>query len=650
MKRLLTVLAFIAVIFPATAQENISSLYDPQALFSPLFYPYPETVTRAANGAPNTGYWQNSADYRIHVNLDDITHVISGNVTITYRNNSPHPLDFLWLQLDQNYFRKGGRGQMRLPVGVSSRYGDAESAFSGGYQISSVKLNNEAGKADYIIDDTRMQIRLPDPVKPNGGTISISIDYSFELPAYGADRCGIMETPGGKIFSVAQWYPRMCVFDDLQGWNTRPYLGAGEFYLEYGNFDFSITAPASHIVVAGGTLQNEKEVLTAAQAERLQKARNSDKTVIIRYESEVNQPDSRPAGKKLTWHFKLENARDVSWASSASFMWDAARINLPDGKQALAMSVYPAESSGKESWGRSTEYTKYSIENYSRRWYNYPYPVAVNVAGNIGGMEYPGIVFCGANAKEDQLFSVTDHEFGHTWFPMIIGSNERNYGWMDEGFNTFLNSIALKDFNKGEYKHAALDKQLLMPYLFGEASEKIMLTPDALQEANIGASLYFKPGYGLELLRDHILGESRFDYAFRTYISRWAYKHPSPWDFFRSMENAAGDDLSWFWRGWFMENYLLDQAITDISYETDSTGNRTIVTIANLNRMAMPVILKYVTETGNEGVLNLPVEIWNNTAVFKVRIPANGKLKSVVIDPEKKFPDINYKNNQWKRN
>ena len=647
MKRLLTVLAFIAVIFPATAQENISSLYDPQALFSPLFYPYPETVTRAANGAPNTGYWQNSADYRIHVNLDDITHVISGNVTITYRNNSPHPLDFLWLQLDQNYFRKGGRGQMRLPVGVSSRYGDAASAFSGGYQISSVKLNNEAGKADYIIDDTRMQIRLPDPVKPSGGTISISIDYSFELPAYGADRCGIMETPGGKIFSVAQWYPRMCVFDDLQGWNTRPYLGAGEFYLEYGNFDFSITAPASHIVVAGGTLQNEKEVLTAAQADRLQKARNSDKTVMIRYESEVNQPDSRPAGKTLTWHFKLENARDVSWASSASFMWDAARINLPDGKQALAMSVYPAESSGKESWGRSTEYTKYSIENYSRRWYNYPYPVAVNVAGNIGGMEYPGIVFCGANAKEDQLFSVTDHEFGHTWFPMIVGSNERNYGWMDEGFNTFLNSIALKDFNKGEYKHAAIDKQLLMPYLFGEASEKIMLAPDALQEANIGASLYFKPGYGLELLRDHILGESRFDYAFRTYISRWAYKHPSPWDFFRTMENAAGEDLSWFWRGWFMENYLLDQAITGVTYEENGNGTYAIVNMANLNRMAMPVILKYVTAAGVKGDIKLPVEIWNNTAVFKVRLPVKGKLKSVIIDPDKIFPDINYSNNKW---
>ena len=650
MNRLITALALIAAIFPATAQENIRSLYDPQALFSPIFYPYPETVTRAANGAPNTGYWQNSADYKINVSLNDITHEITGNVTITYRNNSPHPLDFLWLQLDQNYFRKGGRGQMRLPVGVSSRYGDAASAFSGGYQVSSVKLNNNAGSADYIIDDTRMQIRLPDPVKPNGGTISITIDYSFELPAYGADRCGIMKTPGGDIYSVAQWYPRMCVFDDLQGWNTKPYLGAGEFYLEYGNFDFRITAPASHIVVAGAVLQNEQEVLTAAQADRLQKARNSDKTVMIRYESEVNQPDSRPAGKTLTWHFKLNNARDIAWASSASFMWDAARINLPGGKQALAMSVYPAESSGKDSWGRSTEYTKYSIENYSRRWYDYPYPVAVNVAGNIGGMEYPGIVFCGANAKEDQLFSVTDHEFGHTWFPMIVGSNERNYGWMDEGFNTFLNSLALKDFNKGEYKHAAIDKQLLLPYLFGESSEKIMLAPDALQEANIGASLYFKPGYGLELLRDHILGESRFDYAFRTYISRWAYKHPSPWDFFRTMENAAGEDLSWFWRGWFMENYLLDQAITDISYETDSSGNRSIVTIANLNRMAMPVILKYVTETGTEGILNLPVEIWNNTAVFKVMIPANGKLKSVVIDPGKKFPDINYKNNQWKRN
>ena len=644
MKKFISVVLFAYLSLVLQAQETVNSVYDPHTLFSPLFYPYPETITRAANGSPNTGYWQNRADYSINVNLNDVTNEIAGDVTITYKNNSPHTLDFLWLQLDQNLFKKGSKGQSRLPVGGSSRYGDAETAFNGGYNISSVKLDNENNNADFIIDDTRMQVRLHNPLKP-GADVKLKIVYSFVLPAYGADRCGIMETPGGNIFSVAQWYPRMCVFDDLQGWNSLPYLGAGEFYLEYGNFDFRITAPASHIVVAGAELLNEKELLTPMQIKRLDEARTSDKTVMIRYESEVNDYPSAQKGKTLTWHFKLDNARDVSWASSKSFIWDAARINLTGGKQVLAMSVYPAESAGYSAWGRATEYTKKSIENYSKRWLTYPYPVAVNVAGNIGGMEYPGIVFCGANAKEDQLFGVTDHEFGHTWFPMIVGSNERKYGWMDEGFNTFINSIALKDFNNGEYKNTGIAKSLLIPYMFSEESEKILLAPDAMKEANIGTSLYYKPGYALELLRDQVLGEERFDYAFRAYIKRWAYKHPTPWDFFRTMENAAGEELSWFWRGWFIENYMLDQAITSVSY--DINNNNAIVSIANLNQMAMPVILKYVTAAGVKGDIKLPVEIWNNTAVFKVKIPVKGKLKSVTLDPEKLFPDINYTNNKW---
>ncbi len=649
MFRILLLLIGISIITNLTFAQSVTdndSRYDPHALFSPIFYPGLSN-TRAANGEPEKSYWQNKADYQIKVNLDEDKQEISGSVIITYLNNSPYSLSFLWLQLDQNLFDISSRGQARMPVNSRSRYGNSNSIFKGGFNIQSVKLLEDNSKADYLINDTRMQIRLAKAIKPAGDLIKIKIDYSFILPEYGADRCGILKTKNGDIFSVAQWYPRMCVFDDIQGWNSLPYLGPGEFYLEYGDFDFSITAPASHIVVAGGELQNPSEVLTATQLKRMDEAGNSDRIVMIRTEKEVYELSSRPKAKTLTWHFKMQNARDVSWASSKSFIWDAARINLPDGKKALAMSVYPEESKGKKGWGRATEYTKGSIENYSKRWYPYPYPVAVNVASNVGGMEYPGIVFCGSSAQEDQLFGVTDHEFGHTWFPMIVGSNERKYGWMDEGFNTFINSLAKKDFNNGEYDNPEISKELMIPYMFGDESESILNIPDALSESNIGSSLYFKPGYALELLRSYILGPDRFDYAFKTYINRWAFKHPTPWDFFRSMENVSGEDLGWFWRGWFLENYKFDQSITGVEYDNDIPGNGPIVVIANNEQMAMPVILSYETNSGKKGRMSLPVEIWNNTSVFKVRIPVTEKLRSVTIDPDKVFPDINFTNNKW---
>ena len=631
-------------------ENNINSKYNPHALFSPLFYPSGSTITRAATGEPNTAYWQNKADYQIKASLNDNTSEINGSVIITYKNNSPHTLPFLWLQLDQNLFNKESTGQARMPVGSRSRYGDSKSDFNGGYFISSVKLLNDNSNADYIIADTRMQVRLPKALNPGGDIVKIKIDYKFTLPEYGADRCGILKTKNGNIFTVAQWYPRMCVYDDVQGWNTLPYLGPSEFYLEYGDFDVSITVPASHIVVCSGELQNESEVLTTKQIERLANARKSDETVMIRSEDEINDPLSRPNGNTLTWHYKITNARDLSWASSKSFIWDAARINLPAGKTALAMSVYPVESSGHKGWGRATEYTKGSIENYSRRWFVFPYPVATNVASNVGGMEYPGIVFCGWKAEKGGLFGVTDHEFGHTWFPMIVGSNERKYGWMDEGFNTFINSLADDDFNKGEYKNAPTNMALMGPYMFGENSEAIMNTPDAIKEENIGTALYFKPGYALELLRNVILGPDRFDYAFRTYISRWAYKHPTPWDFFRSMENAAGEDLGWFWKSWFLENYKLDQAIISVKYEKDNVANGAVVTIANLEQMAMPVLISYETISGKTGKIKLPVEVWNNTTTWKVKLPTTEELKKVEIDPGKILPDMDFTNNVWKAN
>ncbi len=643
------ILLFIGICAVAQNETPVMSAYDPHVLFSPFFYPVGETNTRAATGEANSGYWQNRADYQIAVTLNEATHEISGTATISYKNNSQHNLPFLWLQLDQNLFNKDSRGQARLPVVGSSRYGDSKSDFNGGYKINSVKLN-DAFAIDYIITDTRMQIRLPKPMSASGDVIKIKLDYSFILPQYGADRCGILKTEKGDIFSVAQWYPRMCVFDDVDGWNTLPYLGPSEFYLEYGDFDFTITAPASHIIVASGELLNPSQVLTPLQLARLEEAKKSDQTVMIRSEKEITDPASRPKAATLSWHYKINNARDVSWASSKAFIWDAAKINLPGGKTSLAMSAYPTESKGEKGWGRATEYTKGSIENYSKRWFVYPYPVATNVASNVGGMEYPGIVFCGYKAQKASLFGVTDHEFGHTWFPMIVGSNERKYGWMDEGFNTFINSLASDDFNKGEYKADPLSMEIMGEYMFNNNSESILTTPDALQEVNIGTALYFKPGYGLTLLRNEILGPVRFDYAFKTYIERWAYKHPTPWDFFRTMDNASGENLSWFWKGWFLENYKLDQSIVSVTYEKNNEANGALVTIANLDQMAMPVNIAYETVSGKKGTLKLPVEIWNNAISRKIKLPTSEKLKTVVLDPDKVLPDQSFSNNTWRSN
>lgn len=640
--KILNFLVAFFVITNAFGQDTETrplSNYNPQALFSPNFYPTAESNTRSADGSPNANYWQNKVDYVINAKFDDATANVSGDVSITYTNNSPHSLNYLWLQLDQNLFNKNSRGQARFMPGQSSRYGDEAANFDGGYKISSVKMA-DATDAKYIIEDTRMQIRLAAPLKPSS-TVSFKITYSFTLPQYGSDRCGILKAKKGDIYAVAQWFPRMCVYDDVLGWNTLPYLGAGEFYCEYGDFEFNITAPASHIVVASGELINEAEVLSKEQQQRLAQARKSDKTVTIQSAEEAEKA-AKATGTR-TWKFRMKNSRDVAWASSKGFVWDAAKINLPDGKACLAQSAYPAESIGNDGWERATEFTKGSVENYSKRWFQFPYPVATNVASNVNGMEYPGIVFCSAGSKGSGLFGVTDHEFGHTWFPMIVGSNERKYGWMDEGFNTFINSLATEDFNKGEFKEDAMSMEFMGGYLTGNAAENIMLMPDAMQEMSIGNAVYFKPGYGLTLLRKRILGEDRFDYAFRQYISNWAFKHPTPWDFFRSIENGAGEDLSWFWKGWFFESYQLDQAISSVT----SGSSGTIVTLLNLQKMAMPVWLSYETLSGKKGLIKLPVEIWSNASLFKIKLPTNETVKRVEIDEDKVFPDKNFQNNVW---
>ena len=369
MKKLLLAAGFwLLCLTVATAQpvDLPRSNYDYHDLFSPLFYTYNGNEFRSAAGEPGPQYWQNKADYKIDARFDDSKSEVSATVLLTYKNNSPQNLSYIWMQLDQNLFNSTSRGQSKMPAVGGSRYGSSKSTFEGGYKIKSVKLVNAQGQesdADFIIDDSRMQVRLANPVSAKGGELRVKIDYSFSIPEHGADRTGILSTKNGNIFAVAQWYPRMCVYDDIRGWNTDPYLGASEFYLEYGDFDVSITAPSSLIVVASGELLNPQDVLTSQQLERYNQAKQSDKTVIIRSKTEVTDASSRPSKPSLTWKYKITSSRDFSWAASKSFIWDAARMNFPSGKKGLAMSVYPIESDGQNAWGRATEYTKSSIEN-----------------------------------------------------------------------------------------------------------------------------------------------------------------------------------------------------------------------------------------------------------------------------------------------
>ena len=450
----------------------------------------------------------------------------------------------------------------------------------------------------------------------------------------------------GWVYEIAQWYPRMEVYDDVTGWNVIPYLGAGEFYLEYGDLDYTITAPANLVVVGSGELLNPAEVYSPIVQQRLAAARNSDKTIMIKDTVDLNNKSFYPAKPSLTWHFYIKNARDASWAASKAFMWDAARINLPSGKKALAQSVYPVEAKGQHAWSRSTEYVKNCIELYSNEWYEYTYPVATNVAGTVGGMEYPGIVFCGSDNQDGSLWEVTNHEFGHNWFPMIVGSNERKYAWMDEGFNTFINKVDTKVFNNGEYWEKA-DEQKAAQGMFTDDADAIMNIPDVIQPDYLGYAAYEKPALALTILREQVLGEKRFDFAFRTYIKRWAFKHPTPWDFFRTMDNAAGEDLSWFWNEWFFTTWKLDQAIKGIDYPDNDPSKGALITIENLEGLALPVTVFVKEENGKTGTINLPAEIWQRGGTWTFQYKSTSKIEYAIIDPDHVLPDINPENNGY---
>jgi Peptidase family M1 domain len=622
----------------AFAQETVTK--NNQSEFDDIMYRRGNEY-RAASGVPGPQYWQNNADYVIEAELDETNNVLKGKLTMTYHNNSPQNLDFIWMYVEQNRFTPDSRGTLTTPIAGNRYSGDTD----GGITITGLSAKTEkSNSTKFFITDTRMQVFFDQPLKSKG-IATVSMNFEFKIPKAGMDRMGQLSTPKGTIYSLAQWYPRAAVYDDVVGWNTEPYLGAGEFYVEYGNFEYKITVPYDHIVVGSGELLNAKEMLTKDQLTRWEQAKNSDKTVYLIAPEEVgNTAVTRPMKSgKATWHFKMTNTRDVAFATSKAFVWDAARINFPSGRKGMAQSVYPAERKDNKAWGRSTEYTKAAIEHYSKTWFEYPYPNAVNVASNAGGMEYPGMSFCEAGAKGASLWDVTDHEFGHNWFPMIVGSNERRYAWMDEGFNTFINYYSTLAFNNGEYPTDIAKAQNRVHYFKWKNREGIATYPDVAKNMNLGFTAYYKPATGLIMLREYILGHDRFDYAFKSYIKNWAFKHPQPSDFFNAMDNAAGENLNWFWRGWFIENGNIDLAIVDVTQETDSA----VIKFANKGDFPMPVVFKITFDDDTTEMRTLPVEAWMRQNEWRYLVKSDKKLKSVEIDPQRLIPDIELKDNKW---
>ena len=553
------------------------------------------TEVRLASGAPGPDYWQQRADYRIDVELDDEKQTITGDEVITYYNRSPHPLAYLWVQLDQNSFRKdSGRQMVGGPPNFDKfryrtmAYHVARESFEGGVTLT--KVANGRGKPlKYTVIDTMMRIDLAEPLRPGKRTqIQIGWRHNINNAKKIWGRGGYEEFPedGQRLYTIAQWFPRMAAYNDVDGWQNKQFLGRGEFTLELGDYDVRLTVPADHIVSATGVLQNPREVMTGAQRDRMAKAKKSNTPVYIVTPDEAKTNLKTVSQKKKTWRFKAKNVRDFAFATSRRFVWDAMGCTTGE-KMALCMSFYPPEAD--PLWKRySTHAVAHTLDVYGRMTFPYPYPVAISVNGPIGGMEYPMISFNGPRADKDGtyyaragkgkswfkskygLISVIIHEVGHNWFPMIVNSDERQWTWMDEGLNTFLQFVAEQEWEE-DYPSWRGHPSKIVPYMKSSRSVAIMNNSESLLQ--FGNNAYGKPATALNILRETVMGRANFDYAFKTYANLWRFKRPMPADFFRIMEDASGVDLDWFWRGWFYGTEHVDVGIKQIREFTFETGD-----------------------------------------------------------------------------
>ncbi len=607
-------------------------------IFSPLPLP-PATEFRSAVGTPGPRYWQQRADYSIKASLDTATRRLAGSEQITYTNNSPDTLRFVWMQLDQNLFRPGSVGSLLFPS--DSRFGSA--GFEGGFEIESVtqaksivaKKSVAPAPLRTRVDDTMMYVELAFPLAP-GGTAHLNLSYAFNIPEHGADRMG----RDGALYEMAQWYPRMAVYDDVHGWNTDQYLGQGEFYLEYGNIDYEITLPAGYIVAGSGVLQNPAQVLTPTERSRLASAVKSDSTMAIVTADELSAGAARPrTDGTLTWRFKAERVRDVAWAASPDFLWDASGWN-----GVLAQALY--RPSSVATWKDAARMSRFSILEYSTHWFQYPYPQITAVEGPVSGMEYPMVAMEARGDDPADLYNVITHEIGHMWYPMTVGSDERRYAWMDEGFNTFINTFSEEDYWNRDDTGVRRNESRHVTSLDQSPTAQPIMTPANRyrNNDNLGSLAYVKPSIMLLALRNKVLGPEVFDSAFREYTRRWAFKHPQPADFFRTIEEVSGRDLSWFWRSFFFTTSSLDQAVESVKLGRDSSA---LVTIRNEGSAVMPVELQLSFEDGTTQLLKLPVEIWYFGDRYRLRVPPDERLVAARVNPDGAFPDVDPSDDAW---
>jgi hypothetical protein len=554
---------------------------------------------RTASGAPGHEYWQQRADYNIKVEVDDNTQKLIGTETVTYFNNSPNPLYYLWLQLDQNVVDKNSdtyktntnQFSDRMTLGQLNTMID--NSFDGGHKIQYVK-DASGRNLKYTINKTMMRIDLPTPLAAKGGKITFDIGWNYNIndrqnPALSADGRGgyeLFPEDGNYLYTITQWFPRMAVYDDYNGWQHKQFLGRGEFTLAFGNYTVAITVPADHIIAATGVLQNTAQVLTSEQQKRWNQAQTATKPVVIVTQEEATQKEKTKATAKKTWIYKAENVRDFAFGTSRKYIWDAMAVNI-EGKKVMAMSYYPKEAN--PLYGQySTEAVAHTLRIYSKYTIPYPYPTAISVEAS-NGMEYPMICFNYGRPEKDGTYSdrikygmlsVIFHEVGHNFFPMIVNSDERQWSWMDEGLNTFCQFLTEQEWQR-DYPSSRGPAKNIIGYMKADRNVQDPIMTNSESIINFGANAYAKPATALNILRETVMGRELFDFSFKKYAQRWAFKHPTPADFFRTMEDASGVDLDWFWRGWFYTTENVDISLDEVTeFRLDSKNPDTEKPIA----------------------------------------------------------------------
>ena len=623
--------ALIAVVVLATQQAGVADT----SPFRALALPNP-TPARSASGGPGPRYWQQRADYTLEASLDTASNVLRGRGRIYYVNRSSDALSFVWVQLDQNLFGPGSittilnQPPLVFAGGVVFDFGGK--GFTGGITVD--RFNAAGRPLATKVFGTMMRVELARPLAPDLG-ITFDIAWHFPIPPYGGGRMGRV---GSRFYELGQWYPRMAVYDDVHGWNTLPFLGAGEFYLEYGDFDVSLTVPAGFVVTATGALANPTTIRTPQERARLARALSSGEVVPIITRAEAIANGTRRVPGTRTWRFTASEVRDFAWAAGPDLRWDASSW---DG--ILIQTFYHADA---QPWEEANAMVRFALKHFSNALGQYPWPQISAVEGLVEGMEYPMVIYCPSLQKREDQYWVLMHELGHQWFPMQVGSDERRYPWMDEGFNTFADYDAAEAFFKGTAYGDTVRRELLAAYAATATpnSEQPMITkPDEVRQLYWTA--YQKPALMLTILRDAVLGREEFDHAFREYVRRWNRKHPQPADFFRTMANVTGRDLDWFWRNWIYTTARLDQAVDSVRAADDTT----LLYLSNRGQMVLPVTLELRYADGTTETRTLPVDMWNLGTRFTYRMATSKRLNGVTLDPRRIYPDIDRNNNYWKK-